>query len=364
MSAIPEVLQTALATKVKDEVQPVKAMISHSRAILEVYEKLFVADAERKAVGAMLAALGQPVPEPDPKLKETADIARTSLEALLAHLGKAPVVPVCVPVPAAPEPPPPPSAPRVADPVTIDTAWKLIREIDDTDYVKMHPLRLLPLLRAQVAECRLYMDKLPNDHDLQEHLNSAIRYLGRVRSEQMVEGYIKGLAYHHKEDWAKLSADGRWLVSKYDKDTETPLSTPKGNGKKVNGKDEPEKVAYQWPEMPYLRSRIKDGRGVLLVGGFKRDEKLRLVQERFGIEPEWYETDPNCPKMSEDAVNRVKGGKVVAVVLLNGFMTHKDFKRVSDVCEAVGIPCTTGERGGVASLESAFVEIERQCSSI
>jgi len=97
MSAIPEVLQTALATKVKDEVQPVKNLIVQARTCLEAYEALFVADAERKAVGAMLAALGQPVPEPDPKLKETADIARTSLEALLVHLGKAPVVPVCVP---------------------------------------------------------------------------------------------------------------------------------------------------------------------------------------------------------------------------------------------------------------------------
>ena len=44
-------------------------------------------------------------------------------------------------------------------------------------------------------------------------------------------------------------------------------------------------------------------------------------------------------------------------------LMHKDFKRVSDACENLGVPCTLGERGGVGSLDTAFSEIERQCSS-
>ena len=164
-------------------------------------------------------------------------------------------------------------------------------------------------------------------------------------------------------DGRQGGVDARKRVSKFDEDTTAPLSQPKGNGKKTNGKAPGEKITYQWPEMPLLRAKIEDGKALLLVGGFKREEKLRVVKERFGLEVEWYETDPVCPRMSEDAVNRVKGGKVAAVVLLNGFMMHKDFKRVSDACENLGVPCTLGERGGVGSLDTAFSEIERQCSS-
>ncbi len=117
---------------------------------------------------------------------------------------------------------------------------------------------------------------------------------------------------------------------------------------------------HEWPELPALRKRIEGGGRVMVVGGWQCNDKIQLVRERLGLEIEWCQTDKNKPNAVDEAVSRVKGGKVVAVVVLEGLVSHKDWKRIVAASDGASVPRANAYRGGVGSLETAFVEIERK----
>ena len=387
---IPEMLRLAIEKKVEQEVQPVRDALCRLRGCMTAYELFVEQDAQRRAVEAMLAALGQPAPDADATLVDATEAILYALDDVLGMLRKP------EPAPAAPEPesalpsggvtspspcpapvsevaavpsPAPARAtshPTHADPAVVRLAWRTIDEIDNTEFKDEHPVRLAPLLEALVAECRWRMEQLPVSHDLQEHLSTAVRYLGRMRKEHGVSEFILGMAYSHKEDWARVSRAARARIAKFDLDAGTPIIPKKsnGNGKSSsNGSSEKEdRTVYQWPEFKCLRSRIDQGKTIVVVGGGKREEKLQSVRERFGLEATWHETEQNSPRKAEDMVDRIKkGGRVAAVVILNGLMSHTDYNRISEACSLSKVPCTLADRGGIRSLEEAFVEIERQC---
>lgn len=381
-----DMLQGAIQAKVDAEIRPIVDSISEVRDALDDYQGLVRLEASQRAVGVMLAALGQPGAVPLPDMSESTIRLRTCLEALLGLLrgpetivvpsmeipepGPGPDEPEDVePAPVtAPAPAPAPArvAPKSVDPAVIDGAWRLLEQIDNIEWKREHQLRRVNLLQALVAECRFYMDKVPaRDEDLQDRLSESLRFLGRVRVDFNVEAFIRGLSYGHNDEWSKVARDAWGRLSRFDQDSETPLSTPKAktNGK-TNGKaaEAAEKATHEWPPLPALRARVDQSKAILLFGGAKRPEKVRLIQERFGLEVEWYETDPSCPRMGEDGVNRVKGGKVAACLVLNGLIKHKDFLRITESCESLKVPCALAERGGVGHLETALNEIERQCS--
>lgn len=243
MKALPPALLAACETKLQEERKPFADLAARLRCALDGYTGLFEKDVERRVVGAMLAALGQAVPEPDPNLERTCAVLR-------------------------------------------ETLWDFLNLLPD---VEVTPSK--PALDTEEAQAPSEPDPVP----------------------------------------------------------EAPPSRPKeGNGK----------TSHTWPALPNLRTALSTGKTLMFVGGWRSTDKLATVRARFGLEPEWYETNPARPHHSAKACNRIRGGKVAAVVAIEGFMTHKDWRRISDACASTSVPMVKGDTAGVGSLEAALAEID------
>ena len=406
---LPDVVQTAVRTKLQAELKPVVEKLARLRALLDAYEASFKGDAERRISNAIMAALGESQAPADPGFEQTkrdlyeafADFALHRIELPLPPQRTEPVPdeapaspsppavaqePVSV-APATPvSPPPPVSSPVTKQPPSsfaammeaapprlprrlreedVEAAKKLIAEIEALRIgVKdQHPVRLFPLLQAIVAEVRELLDSLPEDNFLHERLQQLIPVLGALKNEGKVEEYIRGLAFGSQGDWRRLSYKNRQKVEHFDRDVAASEWRPEPRSSKpkkavANGESAPESSnGYQWPNLPYLRTLKKP---ILLAGGMIIPEKIKSVHERFGINVEWHEIDHDNPRASGVLLQRIRGGKVGAIVLLEGFMKHSTFKPVVETCNNMRVPFAMGDKAGIASLQMAFAELERK----
>jgi hypothetical protein len=112
-----------------------------------------------------------------------------------------------------------------------------------------------------------------------------------------------------------------------------------------------------------LRERLAQlTKPIVAVGGLCKAEKLRIVNDRFGIDIEWHEVMGDSTRATDAIVRRIKAGNVGAIVLLEGLMGHRVSKRVIEACQACNVPLAMGDRAGTGSLEIAFNEIVRRLS--
>jgi hypothetical protein len=413
---LPDVVQTAIRTKLQTELKPVVEKLARLRALLDAYEASFKGDAERRISNAIMAALGEPQVPADPGFEQTkrdlyeafADFALHRIELPLPPPQRTEPVPdqapasspqtppvAQEPVPVAPATPPPPvsspavvTQPVVAKPPPssfasmmeaappprpprklrgedVEAAKKLIAEIEALriDVKNQHPVRLFPLLQAVVAEVRELLDNLPEDNFLHERLQQLIPVLGALKNEGKVEEYIRGLAFGSQGDWRRLSYKNRQKVEQFDRDvaaSEWHPTAKSSKAKKTSGEEAPDSNGtHQWPSLPHLRKLTKP---VLLAGGMIIPEKIKNVHERFGITVEWHEIDHDNPRASGVLLQRIRGGKIGALVLLEGFMKHSTFKPVVEACNNMKVPFAMGDKAGIASLQSAFAELDRKLS--
>lgn len=373
---IPDTLRDACLAKVRETMRPLEERIEVVERMLGKYRAEALKVAEQSVVGAVLAALGQKAPETHAEAENAAKALREALVSLLELVGGEQPTIEQPTVESEPEPeesapfsppPSPPSSPGKvaqpeANPVDVESARRLLNEIGTENFDDQHHLRLVPLLQAFTAEVRWLMSRLPSTHPLHWQLSHTIRYLSRVRFEQEVDDFIKGLSRDHRANWDRLAREARSRVAKFDLDAQAApsrKSTPNAARKNGNGNGE-SKATHNWPAWASLRQQLAAGKSLLIVGGWHCQDKAKTIKERFGLEPDWYETDPASPRCSENAVAKIKGGKLVGVVVLEGFMTHKDWRRISDACVSISVPMAMANRAGVGSLEVAFAEIDRK----
>ncbi len=103
-------------------------------------------------------------------------------------------------------------------------------------------------------------------------------------------------------------------------------------------------------------------RALVIAGGLRKEAKLRLIQQRFGVPVEWHEIDSDAQRDVEAIVNRIRSGRVGAVVILNGLMAHKVWNRIVQACAQYNVPYATADKGGTGSIEQAFDDLERRLS--
>lgn len=390
---LPDVVQAAAQSKLRTEMQPISDKLTRLRATLDAYEVRVEQDAERRVSNALLAALGEPQAPEDPTFEVARKELHDAIVQVLALVATAAGQPPPTPQRTEPEPPPvaPPAPPIVAhapeqvrlepppskpptQPVSrpparllkqtdIAAAKRLIAEIESLRAEKKdHPTRLSPLLQALVAEVRLLLDKLPEDNYLHERLSSLIPVLGAIKEEGGVKEYIKGLARDAHGDWERISHRSRQRVAQFDADAAASERQPESRAeskppKKPTGPPEPASNGHHWPELPRLRCLTKP---ILLAGGILIPEKLTNVKERFGLDIEWHEIDHDNPRASQALMSRVRAGKVGALILLEGVMRHSTYKPVVEACNNMHVPYAMGDKAGIASLQSAFDDLERK----
>ena len=292
------------------------------------------------------------------------ELFQALLEEEEAAKSKAPPPPAseqCVTAPPAPKPAPrkPTSEKDIAH------AKRLVAEVEalKLDMENQHPTRLEPLLQAQIAEVRLLLTRLGPDQEYhRQKVTSLISLITALKNEGGVESFVKGLAYGSTGDWEHIAVKSRQKVAKYDNDvSRSEHAINKGKGKSAPApKVDEVPSTHKWPDLPRLHKLVKP---ILLAGGILVPDKLKSVQERFGLEVEWHEIDHDNPRASQALVTRIRGGKVGAIILLEGVMRHSTFKSVTEACNLNGVPYAMGDKAGIASLHGAFAELERQLAA-
>ena len=101
-------------------------------------------------------------------------------------------------------------------------------------------------------------------------------------------------------------------------------------------------------------------RGLVITGGLRKEAKLSAIRQRFGVAVEWHEIDSDAQRDVEAIVNRIRSGRVGAVVILNGLMAHKVWNKIVVACSQHNVPHATAGTGGTAAIEQAFNELERR----
>ena len=101
-------------------------------------------------------------------------------------------------------------------------------------------------------------------------------------------------------------------------------------------------------------------RALVITGGLRKEAKLRVIQQRFGVPVEWHEIDSDSQRDVEAIVNRIRAGRVGAVILLTGLMAHKVREKIVQACSQYNVPYTTADKGGTGAIEQAFNDLERR----
>jgi hypothetical protein len=101
-------------------------------------------------------------------------------------------------------------------------------------------------------------------------------------------------------------------------------------------------------------------RALVIAGGLRKEQKLQIIRQRFGVDVEWHEIDSDSQRDVEAIVNRIRSGRVGAVILLTGLMAHKVRDKIVQTCSQYNVPHTTADKGGTGSIEQAFNDLERR----
>jgi len=392
-----DAVQSAMQAKLEVEMKPVTDQLSRLRAALDAYEVVLRQDVERRVNNTILVALGQ---DPLPELEDLKRAQGFLLEAMSGmtvtidpSAAAPPSTPEHVPVALPPKAVPASSQPSQTDriqiapvippsesfatlltqgaqlsstrrqlrriaPEDVTDAKRLLAEVEGLrkTFKTQHTTRLFPLLQAIAAETRILLERFPQDHHYAEKLQEIIPTLGRLKHEGGVQDFIKGLAFGSSGSWPSIATTSRRKVQQFDKDAETPPSStkkPPPSAKKIPSAN----AQHAWPELPHLRKLEKP---ILLAGGMFIPEKVTSIYERFGLNVEWHAIDHNNPKAQGPLLTRIRGQKLGAVILLEGFMRHDAFKPIAEACSTSFVPMAYGDKAGVASLASAFDELEKK----
>lgn len=140
------------------------------------------------------------------------------------------------------------------------------------------------------------------------------------------------------------------------------LSLIQKSAPKVEPKQAPRLVVVEPPKerktvYPKLQQIFADG-SIVMVGGFTVPGKLESITEAYGLVLDWAVFEKGSPRIVDSISTRIKQGRVGAVVILEGFMTHKDYRKISMACKKHGVPYAMGGKGGHGELRFALDALE------
>jgi len=92
------------------------------------------------------------------------------------------------------------------------------------------------------------------------------------------------------------------------------------------------------------------GASVLIVGGDRAPHGLDALAARLGLPVEWVE---GTTRKVEQAERRVRSGSAAAVVVLDGYLSHRTFGALLAASRAMGTPFAYAGRGGKAAVAAA-----------
>lgn len=193
-----------------------------------------------------------------------------------------------------------------------------------------------------------------------------IRRLTALASERRLPKPVFGLARSHSGDWlalAKRARDDRErraaaraaAAQAGASSARVPVATKTLAPPPAD--DEPEDTPL---DLPRLRARAR-GVSLIVVGGVAKAEKLERLRRRAEIDIEWIGLDAGKSASTVAALaRRIRDGRLVALVLLNGLLDHKQSEPLMTAAREVGLPVAYADKAGKGAFTRALLELERR----
>jgi hypothetical protein len=240
-------------------------------------------------------------------------------------------------------------------------ARSLLTEVHSLDLEGM-PGQLFRAYASELAaRARSLQDRGHNAEDIPGRV---IRKLTRFAYDRGV--LVFGLKRSDKADWDELARKhraerDRMLAGEPRQLTHRlPLARRDENSSPTASDDESDEAeSDDRIDLPHLQQTTRE-RPLVLVGGISKQEKLERLQSRYGIQAEWVETQRAGTHAIATLEQRVRDGRIAALVVLDGLLGHKHFEPIVDAARRAGTPLAYGNKGGKASIAGALTEIEAQ----
>jgi len=245
-------------------------------------------------------------------------------------------------------------------------ARSLWEELHSLDFETMPA----PLFRAYASElaarARSLQERGLNAEDIPGRI---IRRLTRLAYDRAV--IVFGLKRSDRAPWDELARKHRTererILSGEAKQLTHKIQLPTELKEKVSApaaeEEPPEEVPESQTELPHVRERAQAG-PVVLVGGIAKQEKLERLNRQYGIEFEWIDTQRPGMHAISGLEKRVRDGRVLAVVVLDGLLGHKHYEPIVEAARHARIPVAYGDKAGKASLAAAFREIDAKLGDL
>lgn len=110
---------------------------------------------------------------------------------------------------------------------------------------------------------------------------------------------------------------------------------------------------------PQLQAAAADGRPIVVVGGSARRHHDDGIPPALQAHVEWIDTTGQGTHAIGNLEKRIRDGRLAALVVLEGMVSHKHSTPLIQAARATGLPHAYGARGGRATFRRVFAELER-----
>jgi hypothetical protein len=104
--------------------------------------------------------------------------------------------------------------------------------------------------------------------------------------------------------------------------------------------------------LPRLASRP-----LVVAGGVRHPDVIATVLREHGLALDWIEGSGPSPRKLIQLENRIRGGAVPAVVILEGLIGHSLCTSLVRACQRTGTPFTYGGRGSAHVFHRALSDL-------
>jgi hypothetical protein len=137
---------------------------------------------------------------------------------------------------------------------------------------------------------------------------------------------------------------------------EAPPSSAVESKAEAKAEVDEESIALSLKKAEFNRLRTATRTGpVVFVGGVVKQEKVLLIQNKFGIEIEWIDTSRQGTQAIAGVEKRIRDKRLAAVVVLQGLIGHKHFEPIVSAARLVGLPFAYADKAGLGSVNRAGV---------
>lgn len=110
----------------------------------------------------------------------------------------------------------------------------------------------------------------------------------------------------------------------------------------------------------------RDGRPIMLFGGFAIHEKLRAMEKRTGLTFEWISNERSSSGDVEcaNACRQLRNSRYVAIIILNELISHPQSEQLVRAAKFSGTLHAIGKKAGTGALTAALDLFERQIKAL